>query len=59
MYDLDTWKSESCFDEVKNSSWAEDLQGKVTSKHRHFSFVTYDDSFEVVCEDYTLDLLTP
>lgn len=57
MYDSDSWKAESCFDEVMNSSWVKELKGKVTSNHRHFSLQTYDDVFEVVCESYKLEVL--
>lgn len=56
MYDSDSWRAESCFDEVINSTWVKDLKGKVTSKHRHFSLQTYDAVFEVVCESYKFEI---
>lgn len=63
MVELDSWdwSGESSFDEVVDSEWVRSLGGKVTSAHRHFVVQTYDDVFQVVCEDYliTMDLDTP
>ena len=54
QYELDCWDwdSESSFDEIVNSEWIKKLGGKVTSKHKHYLIQTYDDVFEVVCENY-------
>ena len=46
------WESESSFDEILESSWIMELGGKVTSRHKHYLLQTYDDVFEVVCENY-------
>lgn len=62
MIELDSWdwSGESSFDEVVDSEWVRTLRGKVTSAHRHFVVQTYDNVFQVVCEDYvvTMDLDT-
>jgi hypothetical protein len=54
VIELDSWdgRSESSFDEVRESDWISSLGGKVTNKHRHFLVQTYDDVIEVVCEDF-------
>lgn len=54
MVELDSWDcvSESSFDEIKNSTWLQTLDGKVKSHHRHFLIQTYDEVFEVVCCRY-------
>jgi len=44
----------SSFDEILNSRWVAELGGKVTRNHKHYSFGTYDDIFDVVCDGYEL-----
>ncbi len=48
----------SSFDQIINSQWIAELGGKVTAAHKHYHFGTYDDIFEVVCEDYELNMWT-
>jgi len=52
MVELDSWdfKSESSFDEIVDSKWIKSLGGKVGKKHRHYLIQTYDEVFEVVCD---------
>ena len=65
IIELDSWfhmglslVSQSQFDEVLNSSWLSQLGGKVEPHHRHFSVVTYDDAFDVICERYEMAVRT-
>jgi hypothetical protein len=53
MLELDSWDyiSESSFDEVVDSDWIDSIGGKATARHRHILLQTYDDVFEVVCEN--------
>lgn len=44
----------SCFDKIVNSSWIAGVGGKVTPNHKHYHFGTYDDTFEIACENYEL-----
>ena len=59
IVELDSWDycSSSCFDEVIDSSWMQELSGKVNENYHHFLFQTYDDVFEVVCLRY--EFITP
>ena len=62
MVELDSWdwrkeKSESSFDEDTESYWIKELGGKISSGHRHFCIQTYDQVFDVVCEDYEIEML--
>lgn len=54
MIELDSWdgRSESSFDEIKNSAWIKELGGKVDRSHIHFLVQTYDEVFEVVCSRF-------
>ena len=61
MLELDAWdsqndettaQSESCFEEVENSTWLNRLHGIPTQSHRHIRLATYDDVFDVLCETY-------
>lgn len=50
----ETAREGSSFDEILNSRWVAELGGKVTRDHKHYSFGTYDDIFDVVCDGYEL-----
>ncbi len=61
MLELDTWDlqnqdmtalSESCFEEVENSTWLNRLHGEGPQGHRHLRLATYDDVFDVLCQSY-------
>lgn len=61
ILELDSWchmdwsdNRSSSFDEITNSRWQAALGGKVTPEHRHFSFVTYDEVIDVICNDYKI-----
>lgn len=59
VLELDSWfhhgyvsvPLESSLWEVQNSAWQARMGGKVTSAHRHFSVLTYDDVIDVVCQE--------
>ena len=52
--ELDSWckVGVSCFDEILKSEWKASLKGKITENHRHFILQTYDDVFDIICEDF-------
>jgi hypothetical protein len=56
IIELDSWKwngqTVSSFFEIEESSWIRELEGKVTIEHKHYLVVTYDDVFEVVCDQF-------
>jgi hypothetical protein len=56
MLELDSWQwdgqTTSSFFEIQESSWIQILEGKVTSNHKHYSVLTYDNVFEVVCSRF-------
>ncbi len=56
MLELDSWQwdgqTTSSFIEVQESSWIQALEGKVTSSHKHYFVLTYDNVFEVVCSRF-------
>ncbi len=61
VIELDSWfnmawsdNRDSSFDEVINSRWQADLGGKVNPEHKHYSFVTYDDVIDVVCDSFKI-----
>jgi len=58
LIDLDSWQfvNQSSFDEVIHSDWIRQLGGKVTDEHRHFIVQTYDDVFEVICENFAFEI---
>ena len=58
MVELDSWdqSTESSFSEVLESSWVNELGGKVEQHHRHFIIQTYDEVFEVVCNNYVFSV---
>ena len=51
------WACESCFDEVRDSDCVRSLGGKATPDYHHFFVQTYDDVFEVVCQNYEFELI--
>lgn len=56
MIELDSWKWDgqiiSSFFEIQESSWIQELEGKVTTEHKHYLVITYDDVFEIVCDQF-------
>ncbi len=46
------WDWDASFEEILDSDWVRTLGGKVTLKHRHFFFQTYDDVFDIVCDRF-------
>ncbi len=61
MLELDCWggSCSSSFDEVLESRWIAELGGKVTGRCRHFVLQTYDDVFDVVCDDVSVVVKHP
>jgi hypothetical protein len=68
MIELDSWwttapkewnRNGSSFDEMLHSEWLLSWGGKVQpDKHRHFILVTYDDVFQIICEDVEIHIET-
>lgn len=58
LIEIDSWQfvNQSSFDEVIHSDWIRQLGGKVTDEHRHFIVQTYDDVFEVICENFAFEI---
>jgi hypothetical protein len=63
MVELDFWnyENESSFDEIKNSEriidfLKKDSARKITPKHKHFVFATYDTVFEIIAADFNLEI---
>ncbi|MFK7958498.1 MAG: hypothetical protein AB8B96_20570 [Lysobacterales bacterium] len=48
----------SCFDLVKNSDWITEVSkgDKFNERHNHYFVQTYDEVFEVISEDYSLEI---
>jgi hypothetical protein len=46
------WEWDASFEEILESDWVRTLGGKITPKHRHFFVQTYDDVFDIICEQY-------
>ena len=63
LMELDTWDSqnhdetaflESSFQEIGSSNWLHRLSGKLDQNHQHFQVATYDNVFEIICQDFEL-----
>jgi hypothetical protein len=54
VQELDSWRDQpaSSFDEVDGSTWLGALAGEVGERHRHFVVQTYDEVFDVACEQF-------
>jgi hypothetical protein len=56
IIELDSWRWDgqivSSFFEIQESSWIQELEGKVTTEHKHYLVITYDDVFEIVCDQF-------
>lgn len=48
----------SSFDEVKKSDWISEVSkgDKFNERHKHYYVQTYDDVFEVISEEYALEI---
>ena len=60
-FDDDLYETSSSFDEILNSKLIEELgkhdpNREVSEDHRHYVLATYDDVFEIVARDVTLEL---
>lgn len=50
--------AKSCFDIVRNSAWITEVSkgDKFNERHNHYFVQTYDEVFEVVSEEYSLEI---
>jgi hypothetical protein len=61
--DVGGWRGRSSFDEVVNSSWLADLRArddthKLSSRHKHYYIMTYDQVFDTITKSYELSVAT-
>lgn len=59
--ELSDMEGTSCFDEVFDSEWVRalinrDSDQNISPQHRHFVVGTYDDVFEIICENYEFEI---